>query len=83
MTRIVNPNTIRPDELKPGDVMVAVVALHVQHHGPPYFTMYHCPMDGRRSHDGVPQGNKIFDNCEALAKALFPVVLHAGMESAE
>ena len=44
MSRIKNFYTVSPQDLKPGDVLVATVTLHVQHHadevGAPYFRMY-------------------------------------------
>ena len=76
--RIVDSLNIRPDEIKPGDVMMCTVTLHVLDggNGKLLYRMYEC-----RQHypevDGVPQGTRIGDEW-AVQKQLFPVVGWAG-----
>lgn len=83
---IVDFYNVRPDELKPGDVLVCTVTLHVSHHidpdGHPYFRMYRCgyphPVIGD---DDIPQGSRIYVDENVVANSLFPVVKFAGMKS--
>lgn len=72
---------VRPNELKPGDVLVCQVTLHVTHHtdenDKPYFRMYKCKYEG----SDVPQGTRIYVNEDRIAEALFPVVKWSEMKS--
>ncbi len=89
MTHLKNFYEVRPNELEPGDVLVCTVTLHVSHFlqedGKPFFKMYWTgfppeTFDGA----GVPQGTRIsFARKEenAVARALFPVVVAAGLRS--
>lgn len=87
MTRLVNFYTTPYDELREGDAMVCVVTLHVNHHhqgnGKPYFRMYRTGYPPEQHDDegkGIPQGSRIYLNEDEIAKALFPVVIQAGMK---
>ena len=80
MTRIVNPYTVRPMELEPGDVMVRTVALHVlpgRDGGWLFYRMYVCDWPDPRLSDGVPQGTRMEGKPETMME-LFPVVGYAG-----
>ena len=76
---IVNFYTIKPQEVKAGDVMVVTVTLHVMavdKQGRPVFSMYRCPWPNPQIGDeGIPQGDHIMKELAAGAqKALFPVI---------
>ncbi len=62
--------------LEPGDVLVATVTLHIDGAGQPVFRMYRCdyPPEQIASDDGVPQGSRLFQLEDEVAKALFPIV---------
>ncbi len=67
-----------PDDLKPGDVLVATVTLHISHlldeDGRPTYRMYRCAHPPEQvSIDGIPQGDAIFMEEEG-AKTVFPIV---------
>ena len=91
MSRIVNSYTIRPGELKPGDVMVCTVTLHVM--SDRTYRMYQClyvdprnaaaRLAGASLVDGVPQGSRIYDDGDIVAQQLFPTALNAGLRSDE
>lgn len=79
MSRLVDSVYVRPDELKSGDVLVAVVTLHVMQRGDDFvFRMYRCSHPPQE-HEGIPQGSRIADEKE-LAQQLFPVVGWAEIE---
>jgi len=76
--RIVNPISIRPDEVRAGDVMICTVTLHVfagRGDGLLY-RMYRCPHNGPEL-DRIPQGSRMGDE-KAVQEQLFPVVGWAG-----
>jgi len=79
---LINPLTVRPQELKPGDVMAVTVTLHVCHRmvdNKLTYRIYRCPYPpGESLVDGVPQGQRIQDEDE-VAQALFPVVIWGGL----
>lgn len=80
MSRIVNPVTVKPDELEPGDVMVVTVTLHVVKRGDGLvFRIYRCGYPPQ-VHEGVPQGSRIGVHEWEVAQELFPVVAWAGIE---
>lgn len=65
--------TTRPDELKPGDVLVCVVTLHVMYHtkkGKPVYRMYRARYEG----DDIPQGSNIISDVKKVGESLFPVI---------
>jgi len=74
---LANPYTVRPDELKPGDVMAVVVTAHMMGDGS--FQLYRCPYPvGESEYEGIPQGDRVLWSLERLvATALFPAVLFA------
>lgn len=81
MTRIVNPYTVKPVELEPGDVMVRTVALHVlpgRKDGELLYRLYECAWPDPQLSDGVPQGTRIYDYKDQVMQELFPVVGWAG-----
>lgn len=77
--------TVRPDQLKPGDVLLCVVKLMVGYYtkdGKPVYRLYQCmyPADTDcMCEEDVPQGSRVTD-ADLVGKALFPVVGYAGME---
>lgn len=81
MSRVVDFYNVRPHELRPGDVLVCTVTLHVTHHtdndGNPYFRMYRCNLDV----NDIPQGSRLYGDENVVANALFPIVTNAGMRS--
>ena len=80
MSKLVNPMTVMPDELESGDVMIAVVTLHVVRRGDGLvFRMYCCDYPPQM-HADVPQGNRLGRNERAVMRELFPVVAWAGIE---
>jgi len=80
MSHIVDPRNVRPGDLKPGDVMIRTVALHVL---PDYtggrlmYPMYLCPWPDSSLVDGVPQGARMEGKPETMQE-IFPVVGNAG-----
>ena len=78
--RIVDFYNVRPDELKPGDVLVCTVTLHVVNrlddNEKPMYRVYRCGYPPQTS-GGIPQGANLFGSQRAVAEGLFPVV--AGM----
>ena len=79
MKPLVNPLTVRPHELRGGDVMAVVVTCHVvRRESGLYYRLYRCPFPpGGAVHDGIPQGARI--TCEnTVASQLFPVVQVTG-----
>jgi hypothetical protein len=85
MAQIVDFYNVRPNELKPGDVLVCIVTLHVGHlhddQGKPMYRMYRCNYPDPQLGDGdIPQGSSIVLNTEEAARALFPVVGYAGLK---
>ena len=81
--RIVNFYTVRPDELKPGDVLVATVVLHiVESPGYPGLRgrVYRCGYPPE-TYDGIPQGTHLgCKETDEVINALFPVARNAGVE---
>ena len=74
---LVNPVTVRPYELKHGDVMVVTVTVHiVERDGDLFFRMYRCDYPPQM-HDGIPQGSRIFG--ESVAGVLMPVLAYANI----
>jgi hypothetical protein len=73
--------SVRPDQLKPGDVLVCVVTLHVRYFDD-RFAVYQCTYpDPQVSSDGIPQGSKLLpEQADAVAAALFPVAGWAGLK---
>jgi len=95
--RIVNPQTIRPGEVKPGDVMIRTVTLHV-FEGPDdtlLYRMYVCPYEPAKSsvdrvlasvvpfEPPVPQGSRIYEGARAVQQEVFPVMGYARAEPDE
>ena len=79
---IKNFYTVRPDELKPGDVLVCTVTLHVGYHGePPVYRMYRCAYPPQLGEEAIPQGQPILSNVKEVTQVLFPVVVDAGLQS--
>lgn len=77
--QIVNPVIIRANELRTGDIMVAVVTCHVTKRGNGLvYRLYRCPYPPE-THEGIPQGNRIIDE-EPVMRQLFPVVGWANIE---
>ena len=79
MSRIVNPVTVRPNELTTGDVAITTVTLHIVEYGDGLaYRMYQCahPM---QVYDGIPQGSRLGEGEEAVMRELFPVVGWAGI----
>ncbi len=83
-----NLYTVKPFELEPGDVLLAVVKLMVTHEkdamGRPLYRLYRCvyPADTDTMYqEDVPQGSSISESEEAIVNELFPVVANAGMRS--
>lgn len=77
MQRLVNSTyVIRPDELTPGDVMVAVVTLHITERG---FRMYRCTYPPPE-YKGIPQGSRLGEREKEVATMLFPVAIWADLE---
>ena len=79
--RLVNPYTVRPGELKSGDVLVFTVTCHIIERANNRIEarIYRCPYDGP-TFEGIPQGSRTayyMQDEEALLRNLFPVVLHA------
>ncbi len=74
MSQIVDFYTV--NSLKPGDVLVTTVTLHIDSAGRPVFRMYRCgyPPEQIALDDGVPQGSRLFQLEDEVAKALFPIV---------
>lgn len=67
MPRLVNPYTIRYDEIKEGDVMVYIVKAMVVRPG--IYRLYKCHYDGST----IPQGNRILHD-EDVCQELFPTL---------
>lgn len=77
--QLVNPVTVRPDELRAGDVMAVVVTLHVLPAGVGLvYRMYRCKYSPSAVYDDIPQGSLIGGDVESVMKSLFPVVGWAG-----
>jgi hypothetical protein len=77
---------VRPDELEPGDVLVATVTLHVGYplddEGKPHFRVYRCTYPPQLGHEDVPQGSRVSaKHAKAIAEGLFPVVGYAGLKA--
>ena len=79
MNPLVNPVTVRPDELKGGVVMAAVVTCHITGKaGCARYRLYRCPFPpGASMYEGIPQRARIADE-GIVAGQLFPVVNWAG-----
>jgi len=79
MKTLVNPLTVRPHELREGDVMVVTVTCHIMRRsGELAYRLYRCPFPpGDSVDEGVPQGVRILDE-GIVAAELFPVVRMAG-----
>jgi len=77
MSKLVNPVTVTPPELRKGGrvVMAVVVTCHVTERG---YRLYRCPYPPEEC-EGVPQGDRIGEE-EAVMQQLFPVVGWAGIE---
>lgn len=75
--RLVNPVSVRPNELQSGDVMAVIVTCHVTRWPDGLrYRVYRCPYDDPETPTGIPQGARIGDE-EAVASQLFPVVRYA------
>lgn len=66
-----------PNDLEPGDVLVATLTLHVTPTGG--FRIYRCQYPPRLGRSGMPQGMKVCTNLEEVALAIFPIALNAGL----
>ena len=67
--RVVNANTIRPDEIQPSDVMLLTIKAMVTWNG--HYRLYQCPYPYVSHGDEVPQGSRIHNERE-VCEALFP-----------
>lgn len=79
MSRIVNFYNVAPHQLKPGDVLVCTVTLHMRHitdaKGRPTFAMYRCPFPNPQIGDaGIPQGDKMPPSQATKVAAVFPII---------
>ncbi len=63
--KVVNAYTVRPADIRPGDVMMFVIKAMVTGSGE--YRLYRCAYDG----GAVPQGDRIRDE-KAVCGALFP-----------
>lgn len=83
MPQIVDFYNVRPDELKPGDVLVATVALHItwrtDKKGKPMYRVYRCGYPPQLGEGDIPQGGCIGDQQRQVAEALFPVIRYADL----
>ena len=73
-----NPHTIHPDEIKPGDVFVQTVAIHVNRRdsqGRVLVRAYRCDYPPPL-YDGIPQGSPIApEYLYSIMAAFAPVLL--------
>lgn len=80
--QIVDYSTMSQDDLKPGDVLVATITLHMSHrldkNGRPMYRMYCCSYPSQQIEDGILQGDRIFMR-EIGVEAIFPII--AGLSS--
>lgn len=75
--RLVNPVSVRPNELQGGDVMAVTVTCHIFSGSDSLvYRLYRCQWPVERWRIGIPQGSRI-GNEEAVATQLFPVVRYA------
>jgi hypothetical protein len=83
LMRKVNPYTVMPLDLKPGDVMVVTITCHIMHGlrsgEDTSFRLYRCP-ENAEEHEGIPQGSRIMSNEREVAAVLFPVVTWLDIE---
>ena len=76
--KIVDFYNARPGSLKPGDVLVATVTLHVTENG---YRVYRCKFPPPMGDGGIPQGGKLSpEGARSIALSVFPVVCWSEME---
>lgn len=69
---IKNFYSVKPNELKEGDVLICLITAHIMHDGS--VRVYRCPYPNAQiSDDGIPQGNKVGDENSTI-KDIFPVL---------
>ena len=75
MSQLKNFYTISPAELKPGDVLAAIVTCHIQHIDTEtdtvYIRTYRCALETQTDENDIPQGSPSGNDVE-LARMLFP-----------
>ena len=80
--RIVNPITIRPNELKSGDVMMVTVVCYIERWDDQILAKIYKAPYPNTSHNAIPQGPKIAEVVSEdsdgydLMRLLFPVVMY-------
>ena len=80
---IKNFYAVRSDEIKNGDVFVAVVAVHItkRYDGKLVYRAYRCPYPGFDvDEDNVPQGDRIYNGEDVVVESLMPVLKWANIE---
>lgn len=76
MSLLPDKRTVRPIDLKPGDVMKVVITCHVfevDGKGGALARYYDCG-NGEQDYGGIPQGGRIPNH--VMVKDLFPVLPH-------
>ena len=80
---IVNPQTVRPDELKSGDVMLVTVVCYIDKRDDQIMAKIYKAPYPNTSHNAIPQGPKVAEVTSEksegfdLMRRLFPVVMYA------
>jgi len=76
MPKIVDPYTVTPDDIEPGDEMLFIVKAIVVRsvEGKLHYRLYRCHWDG----DVPPQGMRIHAHEDEVCQAVFPSLAAVG-----